>query len=199
MLVEIIKMMVQIIVQMVDGYGENDGEDHHHDIDGWEDEQKKDKVGDDEIRFSHTFSANDPCPTLNSPSLSVFHSCIVLRYVEISKYHTSAIQHAVINVTILIIIIIACFVNLDVFDLVKDAAVCPRHYDLCLQFFILLESFRILKKAIRQTSSVMNSSLIWKSWIFLMSIPSFTWFFNICWDDVHSFHIIKLFNLGILR
>ena len=146
MLVEIIKMMVQIIVQMVDGYGENDGEDHHHDIDGWEDEQKKDKVGDDEIRFSHTFSANDPCPTLNSPSLSVFHSCIVLRYVEISKYHTSAIQHAVINVTIIIIIIIACFVNLGVVDLVEDAAVSPRHYDLCLQFFSRSESFRISKK-----------------------------------------------------
>ena len=146
MLVEIIKMMVQIIVQMVDGYGENDGEDHHHDIDGWEDEQKKDKVGDDEIRFSHTFSANDPCPTLNSPSLSVFHSCIVLRYVEISKYHTSAIQHAVINVTI---IIIACLVNLDVVDLVKDAAVCPRHKDFCLQFFLGRKVLEFQKKAIR--------------------------------------------------
>ena len=34
MLVEIIKMMVQIFVEMVDGYDENDGEGHHHDIDG---------------------------------------------------------------------------------------------------------------------------------------------------------------------
>ena len=151
MLVEIIKMMVQIFVEMVDGYDENDGEGHYHDIDGWEDEQRKDKDGDDEIRFSvsHTFSANDPCPTLNFPPLSVFHSCIVLRYVEISKYHTSAIQHAVINVTIIIIIIIACFVNLGVVDLVKDAAVCPRHKDFCLQFFLGRKVLEFLKKAIR--------------------------------------------------
>ena len=48
------------------------------------------------------------------------------------------IRHAVINVTIIIIIIRACLiVNLDVVDLVEDAAVCPRHYDLCLQFFSL--------------------------------------------------------------
>ena len=79
MKMEIMMVMVQITVEMVVGYVENDGDDHHYDINSWDDEYKKDKDGDDEIWFSHTFSANDPCPILNFPVLSVVHSCIVQR------------------------------------------------------------------------------------------------------------------------
>ena len=48
MKMEIMMVMVQITVEMVVGYVENDGDDHHYDINSWDDKYKKDKDGDDE-------------------------------------------------------------------------------------------------------------------------------------------------------
>ena len=47
MKMEIMMVMMQITVEMVVDYVEN-GDDHHYDINSWDDEYNKDKDGDDE-------------------------------------------------------------------------------------------------------------------------------------------------------